>query len=263
MGFIEQSSASVFEFENESKADHDPLFLVRNVFDQITDKIENMVPVEIMIAKRGGPLGINASASKDVIYLSPLYALMLANDVPFTSINDPNFEDIDQLQSFSDDICRRFDFVPKKVDYKDRVCVGLFLKLMEDPEKAKNALKFNLLHELGHIQHNHFDKIQRMKKQINSVGSHTIDFFSLGAFSVFYSSYTHKALEKEADEFACLYGGQEAREGGAYLFNTIRKYRFKDARERVVHASLIAKSAINHPSLASRSKKIRKYNSEL
>lgn len=213
------------------------------------------IKVEVM---NSDLFGVIAYAAKSEIILPPLY-LIDRKDIPFTGPDDPQLNNNQVLQQFSEWISSTFNLPKKVVNIKDRLRLKLFLKMLEKPEEAKKSYQFILLHELGHIALNHEDKENAFNKKMKMPLYLMINIFTLGMFALIGRLKLSQSQEKEADAFACKHSTVEMAQGGKHLFEITRNFRSKNFSETLLHLFFCTMLALTHTSLKARSRRIEQH----
>ena len=157
----------------------------RKIAEQVITEIAHRIGVEnfksAFVDTRHGPFNLIASSGRYQINIPPIY-LLKREDIPFTSADDPALRMGKDLQKFSDKICAKFGLLHKKVTKEDCMSLRLFLKTMENPEMAVNALVFVILHELGHIFHEHELKMKLYQQELKESHFPAINSLTGGIF---------------------------------------------------------------------------------
>ncbi len=196
-----------------------------------------------------------AVTSSRIIYTPPLLYL-IPSDFGSELKGITSLQEFDQkasddplfLQRLSDRLHQIFRQSPTSITQEQREYLRLMIRyITEDSKLAKQGMRFVMLHELGHLYHQHSTYKQRW---INITG---VAFGALGMMTglTYRASYTDmifllilavvatKAMERiakilhsrnsetEADLVAIskLKKGKKVREGGIYLFNILRKHQ--------------------------------------
>lgn len=174
------------------------------------------------------------------LQISPLL-LIDSEEIPerfrFANINDPRLNNAALLQDYSDWLHDTLE-IPRSQYSADKDLLQSNLVFMQDREKAKEAIKFVLLHELGHIHHNDYnlDRILFALSGIMSIswpicvalalswplsisisfvlGAASLSFFVLGLIQ---SGPLARFYEYRADLFAAQHCSASI-EGGIYFF---------------------------------------------
>lgn len=84
----------------------------------------------------------------------PAFALIDPEEIPvrfrFSRVDDPRFDDTSLLQEYSNWLCDKLEIPRKKID---KVVFQSHLFFMRNRQKATDATKFVITHELGHYHH--------------------------------------------------------------------------------------------------------------
>lgn len=140
--------------------------------------------------------------------------------------DDPkiNLEYLHQLRFW---LCRHFPIQEHDLDWRDIHTFKLYLRLMQNAEKIKQAYDFIICHELAHILHGHSKKSRN-----SSFWSSRFTLFPVSIAIKIYEPLANyldkitnglptKVHEWEADETAVAF--TKDKEGPIYLFETVKK----------------------------------------
>lgn len=279
-------------------------------------KMDSGIVSSLYISPSANLFNMTPSAGGQQLYFPALFLINIDSDFgPNSEFNIQNLTQLDEklkdplwLQRFSNKLCDLFDRDHVSVGMEERESLRLFVRYLEGTDKEiVNGFRFAMLHELGHIRHEHQQKTIQSKQQdrkwraIGGLASAIITFivaFFLGASILGLviavplslvagvlatksfqklrdASQSHKH-EKEADLHAAetLSGkdGEEIREGGIYLFNTIKKHQIElrnkeslPKKERRLFKMLFSPQGhgrflyLTHPNESNRIKKLKDY----
>ena len=168
---------------------------------------------------------------------------------------DLRLEDDKFLQKISVWISDNFEIPKIKIGRIQKESLKVYLKFIQNPDMAKNAIKFVIKHELGHVANNHGEK--KLLFYLKSIGV-CVSFsviaviilavviplsISTSIFVVFIAGIISSIAtckiggifislqhEREADAFA-IKEDRSAADGGIYFFEVIKNH-FKSFRER-------------------------------
>lgn len=211
---------------------------------QINHKIFDIIPNASSYMSLGKKHGIITLPAFTFIDLKEL-----PKELQLTGVNDPKLKSLKTVQKISDWMSDKLSIPKKKVNRKDRACLSLYLRYMENPIQAVNGLKFSIGHELGHIHHFHSSK--RLKTSIIPA------ILSLGIYPLIQKIRHSQKCEKEADAFGCRLS-RNVLEGGIYLFKTIQKGPGPFWIDRIVIVFLRIALSFSHTSLDQRIRAIKK-----
>lgn len=221
-------------------------------------------------------------------------------------------EDPNWLQNLADRLATILGRTKVNVNLASRESVRLMVRFLfehqDQPEKLIEAIRFVLLHELGHLHYEHainptasYPKNQKSWMVLNGLAGVAITFaicfflsatlygmliaiptcFIVAALTtkIVRNVIDSRANERQADSFAmyALKGseGRKIREGGVYLFDTIRKHQMSlrknsnlPLKERVLFKLAFNKTGDNrflfftHPSESDRIKALNEANAD-
>ena len=101
------------------------------------------------------------------VYLTPLYFID-RSQVPFDGPNDPTLKDTQKLQAFADTLAARCNIPRQIVTWKDRMSLRMYLTATAKPKKISKMMSFVLMHEIGHIHHQHGDRKSAYKSKFSA-----------------------------------------------------------------------------------------------
>lgn len=207
----------------------------------------------VKIERYNSVFGLEASISGTSISLSPLYFIS-RDQVPFTGPDDPNLEDDLLLQQFADNIAKEFHdkTTSTKISWKDRMSLRMYLETVKNSDKAKQALTFILLHEIGHAENHHQKRKLAYVNKLSQFKYTLINILTLGIFKRAALDLQSRKHEAEADAF----GFPEA-EGGIYLFKSARKFHPRGCMEHIAYALLCFSCLFSHGTFGAREDRIK------
>lgn len=178
----------------------------------------------------------------------PALVFFDALEIPFNGADDPELRDLKKLQEFVDRVSDAFFLNKKKVTLFDSYRLSLYLKFLEDPERAKKALKFTLGHELGHLFYHHVPSKKTTLFKIMNI-------FFLGIPTII-RNRQNREKERQADFFSYSHSVEFA-EGGIYIFQVLETTSQKAISMRLIHLFLKASLALTHTSFKARLESIQ------
>lgn len=186
------------------------------------------------------------------VRLPPMYFIS-RDQVPFKGPNDPYLEDDLLLQDFADTLSKQTFGVPaRQVSFADRMYLRMYLDIMQDEPKATEALKFILLHEMGHSEKGHRLQKQAYEKELSEFP--LINTLTLGLFKKIALDSQSRKHEAEADAF-----GLPAVQGGIHLFKTIQDFKPNGLIENIAYAIFALSTLPSHGTYATREENLTKH----
>lgn len=251
------SELRIDPLKGQGKVPYSQEELVQKVMQALVDRYQVSNYFSSSLDPSDGIFNLVASADSWNVSVPPLY-FVDRKDIPFTGPSDPTLKDEKKVQEFASQICKQFKLQELSVGIRDEMGLRLYLKALECPENAGRALKFVLLHELGHIHLRHFSRSIAYEAKFRKPLFFIINLLTLGIFRGIALLRQSRNHEKEADAFAYKISKDVAR-GGIYLFKTARDYRFHSSRHSLVNAIANIFGALTHTSLSSRIHAIEKH----
>ncbi|MEC7838956.1 MAG: M48 family metalloprotease [Chlamydiota bacterium] len=198
-------------------------------------------PLNEMAAANG-----NGQTTCAVIMLNTLWTTdwsQLPTEYRVNDLKDPRLNQRNFYQGLSDHLAKANCLKSRKISYIDIAIFRTFLRMRQDPTKAKLAFRSMIAHELGHIHLNHCEKSEKFCNRakiaiiVTSValsiltGIFTAPLILLVGF-LFYKFLVlcnTKHHENQADRFAAQ-RMKDAADGAEYGFNCA-KQGFSDMKK--------------------------------
>lgn len=252
-------------------------FITQTIFQSLAQTLKMNQNREIRPRKIENLYDVTPRAWSNVIEIPPLMLLNwdeVPQSIRFDGPKDPSLSDLKKVQEFTNWACRHLNLPRINVSFYHRDVLKLYLKFMQDPEKAKKALMFIFAHELGHIHYNHFHTalnhlygalIAGFGITTYATRSLSIPFIlriplicvagiisSLALFKIGHS-YSSRKAEQEADTFAAQ-NSSDRIEGGIYLFKVLLDHQKQLKKENFFYNIVFSSDGCNrllylsHPS---------------
>lgn len=132
---------------------------------------------EIIVLVDPKPLSLTPAAavstgSFSAVLLSPFWLVdweKLPDPIKVSGLKDPKLDDRNYYQQLIDWISEYQSLPKEKVNLEKIVAIRFFLRLREDPEKARKSFRSMIAHELGHIYHDHGSKYRIIALVVSTI----------------------------------------------------------------------------------------------
>jgi len=193
----------------------------------------------------------------NTVYLTPLY-FVNRKDVPFTGPDDESLKDNNKLQEFANKLAAHCKIPEKKVTWQDRMNLRMYLAATQKQKKTRDMISFILMHELGHVHHNHYDRERNYQHKFTKGLYLGLNKVTFGIFKKLALNKQSRNHEAEADAFAYKAFPKYAK-GGVHLFKTVTKFKPKGLLEKFAYTLFYLSTLSSHGTFTIRGQRIKKY----